>query len=440
MGAKPAFAAFIAATLGVAACAGAMAAEPSRIESLIAKLKSADEVVRTEAGKALDDLEKSGVTQQEGLRLLDAALDDYPANTVWTGSERLVSVLLSQPRPAYVPAILKNFPRYKDRKAQAYALAILTETRGEEAIRAFMELYRAHALDEGLELLPRAKTALAEHTSASILFPGLLELAVTPKLKDVIYRILFYHLERGSVAPSNLTNWSGAFLEHLEAHLSKLRPKQAASGIGWMWEDAYQEHREPAGVMIDLVGYLDAPEVRRVMRDCLTLGDTKLKYFAAMHLLRVAEAVDADEIASIAADGEVRGFMHDKLASMGKLDLMPAKYRTQESLAEANMVHWLVYPTELARVPDEIELMATVAGKTNKDEVIYLFRFRTHPPHWAAENGWIAGIAGSFPRRGPPSTTGGGSTFSSFQKWDSATPEEHIRAIVDLLDKARELR
>ncbi len=437
MGAKPAFTVLIIAALGAAGCG-----QRSRIEPLISKLKAADESVRSEAGKALDGLAKSGLTRQEGLRLLDAALDDYPANTVWGGSARLVSALLFQPRPAYVRAIFKNFQRYKDLKAQAYALAILAETDGEEAIRAFMEIYRKHALDEGPELLPRTETALAQRTSAaSILFPQLLDVAVTPKLKDVIYRVLFYHLKRGSVAPSRIANWNGALLEHLEAHVSKLRPKQAASGIGWMWEDAYQEHREPAGVMIDLIGYLDASEVRGVLRKCLTLRDTKLKYFAAMHLLRLGETVDAGQIAPLAADGEVRGFMHDKLTSMGKLALMPAKYRTQEALAEANMVQWLVYPTELARVPDEIELMATVAaGKTNKDEVIYLFRFRTQPPHWAAKNGWMTGIAGPFPRGGPPSATGGGYTFSSFQKWESATPDEHVKAIVDLLDKARDQR
>ena len=56
------------------------------------------------------------------------------------------------------------------------------------------------------------------------------------------------------------------------------------------------------------------------------------------------------------------------------------------------MVSWLIFRTELARVPDEIELMKVVSVDTPRNGPIdyYVFRFRTYPPHWQPKtNGWL---------------------------------------------------
>jgi hypothetical protein len=105
------------------------------------------------------------------------------------------------------------------------------------------------------------------------------------------------------------------------------------------------------------------------------------------------------------------------------------------------MVNWLVYPTELNRVPDEIELMKVVPVDTGLPGGIYdyyLFRFRTKEPHWAAKNGWIAGVSGPFLRGDEPTTDALGDTFSSFAKWDSKTPDEHVGDIRKLMERWRE--
>ena len=102
------------------------------------------------------------------------------------------------------------------------------------------------------------------------------------------------------------------------------------------------------------------------------------------------------------------------------------------------MVHWLVYPTELARVPDEIELMHTIpVNEGNEDTAAeyYLFRFRTFEPHWAAKDGWMVGWVGPFLLKNVPTIDGDGQTFSEFTPWDSKTPDEHIHWIQDTLSQ-----
>ena len=71
---------------------------------------------------------------------------------------------------------------------------------------------------------------------------------------------------------------------------------------------------------------------------------------------------------------------------------------------------------------------------TGDDEVeVYLFRFRTVPPHWSADDGWMAGVAGPYLKRETPSPEAHGGTFSQFTPWDSKTPEEHVHDIQELL-------
>jgi hypothetical protein len=127
------------------------------------------------------------------------------------------------------------------------------------------------------------------------------------------------------------------------------------------------------------------------------------------------------------------------LAELDRLDLFPTQYATQEAFAESEMVDWLTYPTELSRVPDEIELMAVVpeAHEEGPGDT-YVFRFRTLPPHWAAKKGWTAGVAGPFLRTESPTPDARGGTFSTFTSWDEHSPEEHLRLIRETRSRAKD--
>jgi len=101
-------------------------------------------------------------------------------------------------------------------------------------------------------------------------------------------------------------------------------------------------------------------------------------------------------------------------------------------------VLWLCHPNELAAAPDEIELMARVPvpGDTSSDLRYFVFRYRTKPPHWAADKGWLAGVAGPYPSAGPVTSSASG-TFSRFEAWESRTAEEHVRVTHEATAGAR---
>jgi hypothetical protein len=202
-----------------------------------------------------------------------------------------------------------------------------------------------------------------------------------------------------------------------------------------MWEDAYREIRYDAGLLLDLFGYVPSEHTRRELaRAIREYRDPRLLTFAAGSLLRSNESVPAETIRHAASSAEMRNTLHGVLEKVSHPELFPPEWRTQEAFAESEMVDWLVFPTELGQVPDEIELAKVVsAGPEGDKRDFFVFRFRMHEPHWAAKDGWMAGIAGAYVRRDQPTTAALGDTFSRFEPWESKSPEDHVGAVTDLL-------
>ena len=171
------------------------------------------------------------------------------------------------------------------------------------------------------------------------------------------------------------------------------------------------------------------------MQEALQLEDPRLVMFAAISLLRQNVQIHPDVFVRVARSPETRAVLYGLLEAADHKSRFPAQYLNQAALAESDMVNWLIYPTELGRAPDEIDLVEVVrdldGGDNGRDEM-YLFRFRTIPPHWAAENGWMVGWSGPYRHDAAPTTTSPGGTFSEFAEWASATREEHIGKIREM--------
>jgi hypothetical protein len=208
-----------------------------------------------------------------------------------------------------------------------------------------------------------------------------------------------------------------------------------------MWEDRYRDVRNNAALLLDAMGYFPDARVEKALRDALGYRDPKVKGFAVVSLLKLGKEIAPEDVREVAASAEMRNWLYDRLEELGKLDLYPEEFRTQEAFAESDMAGWLTFGTELGRAPDEIELMKVVSEDVGAPYDImdwYLFRYRTFPPHWSAEKGWMAGVSGPFKRQDAPSTMSYGDTFSTFDSWDSKTPDEHVRDIQELMEQWRQ--
>lgn len=151
--------------------------------------------------------------------------------------------------------------------------------------------------------------------------------------------------------------------------------------------------------------------------------------------VRSGATVATDQLIDLARRPDTRSILFRALHELNQSGLIPEEYRSLRSIAESDLVGWLVHPNELGAVPDEIELLKEIEreeGDPPEKYRFFVFKFRTKPPHWAAKDGWTAGVAGPYWDGEPPLHMPAG-VFSRFESIDSATPEEHLHKVEKLV-------
>ncbi len=133
------------------------------------------------------------------------------------------------------------------------------------------------------------------------------------------------------------------------------------------------------------------------------------------------------EIARYSAYIGTREATYSLLHEQGKVDLFPKAYYTIKKAAESNLANWLAYPNGLDAIPDEVVHLEEVVIDFNGHDVIYhVFKYRAHPPHWAAKDGWMIGVVGPYFDDSKPYNWPGG-TFSRFKKVGEVSPRDEAQ-------------
>jgi hypothetical protein len=135
-------------------------------------------------------------------------------------------------------------------------------------------------------------------------------------------------------------------------------------------------------------------------------------------------------VTQLASQPVLRNELRCKLEEMGKADLFPEAMRSVEKMAESELARWLLHPNELGAAPAEIEVVRRFEVKDDdgREGSAYLIRFRAEAGHWAAENGWMAGVAGPYWEGDHHDGVARG-TFSELTPFDALSEEQHIEAL-----------
>ncbi len=217
--------------------------------------------------------------------------------------------------------------------------------------------------------------------------------------------------------------------------------KQAKDYHEWIWDDNdYLVKRTLSGLMLDLLGYDNqSNSIEELRSSNAHFEDQRLRMFASLSLVRRQQEVSAQSLKAIASDDESRQFLFNGLKQLDKLELYPADFISQEELSKSDMINWLLYPTELARIPSAIEFiqMFTIEFDDVGPADFYLWKFRSDHESWSSQ-GWMVGLSGPFVRAETPTTEHYGFTFSAFTKLDEKTPDEHFDEIVDIMIRWQE--
>jgi len=413
------------------------------LAEIIKGLSSADHEEQDTAKNKLDDLSKKGFSTSDGIALLRGATQKFPPR-MWDwldSSGDLIRAAAEAPNPEYISVIRDCFVEYSP-KGKVEALYLLSLLSDRNAALAFMDLLHEHARSGQIPRLALIQIQNSPH-HPDIFFPRILDYTDIEEFSWDIRLLLLNYLEAGLVDTDRISDYAKVIEKDYVTLAENLMRLQKNEGNDWIWEDEYQELRREASLCLDLLGYFWDESVKDLLRSALSYNDPRLKYFAAVGLLRQSEVVEQRHLHNIAASPEMRNWFYDRLVKMDKVSLFPEEFKTQRAFAESNMVNWLTYPTELGRAPDEIELMHIGTFDTETEDGLidyFVFRFRTFEPHWAAKDGWIAGISGPFLRKDSPSTESYGETFSQFEPWESKSAQEHLGDIQETISRWREYR
>lgn len=401
-------------------------------EILLHNLKSNDTAIRYKAARQLEDIE---LMPSEQITFLKAATSQFPpARYEW---QTIPSLLVRAATKEYNPVLSKFigdlFPGF-DSIAREQALAYLTANNDKRSVELYVDIFQRYHDSIGDFSAGNLKEGGPD--IARIVFPGLLKYTTDERHGYSLTLLLLDYFHEGTLKPASYEPQKVALLNKaitLRHQLTTVR-QHFSRGMDIWSNEEYIDLRDAAGVYTDILGYFNDDAISSELRQYLELDDNSLRLFAASSLLRMQRPVDARYLHAIAADAETRNLLYNRLTELNKADLFPAEFYSQAAFAESDMVHWLTYPTELGRVPDEIQLMKVVEVDTRTDDglaAFYLYRFRSADSAWK-EEGWMTGVSGYF-KKGKPTTEAGGYTFSTFEKWDSKTPEQHLAEVRKLL-------
>jgi hypothetical protein len=413
-----------------------------QLDELLERLHHPEQRERERAIRRILRRGRTGFSPADGLLVLKASSLPYPRRRDPADDTNvdLIRAALQVPYPEYLPAVLARFPHWH-RRARREALHLLMRIDDVRSAETVVEIVRRYARLGGVPSLPLGQHG-RQPQHAEVFFPALLEYLDVPKLAFPIAALSLSFAGEHLIDPSMLLPHADRFLRLLRRRREWLGSRQETVGFAWMWEQSYHLRRWKAGVLIDLLGHLPTEEVEAELRRCLIeFTDPRLRMNAVLSLLRHNAAVDDATVAEIAADPECRKWLFDGLHKLERTQLFPREFRNQIALAESDLVNWLLHPTELGRPPDEIEFVQTVPFDTETDvgwADCFLFRFRTHPPHWAARDGWMAGVSGPFLRKDQPTIQALGDTFSAFTPWDRKSVDEHVDDVRELIKSWRE--
>jgi hypothetical protein len=409
----------------------------SAVGQVLDGLETSDASRRRECLTRLERWAEDGLPHGAGPLVIDRAARSFPPTDQYpaTPNEALLRLLWNGKTTVAGDDVEAVFPQL-DEACRACAIRLLAELGTRTASESLARIISSCARD-GLPkvgwplLLPLERAPWAP----DVLIPALLDFVGETVGVGPVHSALLGYVKAGMLTPEQSRTCAEIISGQVSHYIDDLHRRLAALGLADRWNDDYASVRTGANLLLDLLGRLDQPCALPVFESAVHLLDPWIKLWGAMGLISRGRSVDPQVFRQIAEWAECRLPLARELQALDRSDLFPADFLNQPSLAEAALVEWLIVPTELGRAPDEIRQLELLPMETDDGVAdLYVFAFRTHPPHWLSEKDWVVGVAGPFLASDQPTFEGLGATFSRFEPLSDRPLEEHVEVLLDTVD------
>lgn len=421
----------------------------AELQEMLAALRGTDVEQWNTAYQRLQQwLVRARISKEQAVQLLREAADPFVARVPAEGSRtfpwetepvdpsnKLVELVACRdPFPELIGPILDCFERYK-RPAQRSAQVILTRL-GTAGATAQMDLLRRYARCGTMQCFEPARHADAD--CLQVYYPELVDYLDVPPVRAGILRMTLDAVTEWGLPAAVIEGRVSAIAAAFDQIHANVVALGGASGQLDLSDDRTREVHYEAGLLLHLMGsFCRHPDIDARLRQASELRDSVLAFHAAGSLIENGASVSPAVLEHIASAPQGRDQLYRLLKRQGLLALFPERFRRQASLAEADMVRWLMSPSELGRAPDEIELIGTVPVTTSDGAATYtyfVFRYRARERLTRQMGEWLVGVSGPF-LDGSPSIDGLGDTFSSAEEWDDRPVEQWVDDLQELLER-----
>ena len=404
------------------------------IDELIENLQKSSTESFSDEYKKLEEYTENNMNLQIAKKIISAINYNFPKREYdfFDTQEDLIRLLREYKKPDIIPYYEEIFSGVS-KHAKREIIFCLTQINSPVAVKSVFNLLETTTQDN-LDCLVLYGWNSNFYQSDEI-FPGLLDyIEIKPYQYEILYTLYLY-LSENKLRFDKIKSRLDKFLiiyYILEESINNLKIDYTKSN--WVFDENYVEYRSEKALLLDIFGYFDDESITKLLEENTGSKDPRIIYFAIISLYRHKKEINPVVVNKIAADNEMRKWIFDFLDENRLRNKYPSKYFNQTDLAISDMVNWLIYPTELGSAPDHISLEKILTEKIDGFEHdFFIFKFKVDPPHWAADDGWMAGVAGPFKKDEQPTIKGSGHTFSNFAAWESKSAEEHFEDITGLV-------
>ena len=399
----------------------------SKASRLLTDLQSADTVVFTKALAALSTA-PFGPGDRELLQqaILKIYIDDT-LNAYYTTRQRLSNALNELADSSTIDFVRKNLPLQTGNREMIKLdlLNLLARYKTADSYATLKQLLLEYTPAEKgnseLSYFITDSVELARH-----LFPEILTLVDDDLFAERIIAIAAELLDSNLIDVDMLKPYRRNILYTADTTLRTLK--------GQVADEDYYGYNYAS--ILHLLYYFNDAESNRLLQEYLLLDDLSIKYEAAMALLKNKQSVPAKELEKLAADKAWRRILYDQLNQVGKLQLFPVKYLTQQYLAESD-VYTAAY--------DEEEPVLSYIGKREimykgEKKRFYLFKVSYEAGEEEdAANYTYLGIAGPYFTDARKMEGGDKATGVYWtENFDAKKIDEQLAAYLDKLEEQEE--
>jgi hypothetical protein len=157
--------------------------------------------------------------------------------------------------------------------------------------------------------------------------------------------------------------------------------------------------------------------------------------------IRAGDAVSPQEVEVLAARPELRFMLFALLREAQRPAFVPSRYSSSAAQGESALAYWMMHPNELQDAPETIECVETIRRTVDGQEAdFHVYRYRMPAGHWAAEEGWILGVAGPMKPDAEPYADMPGAFSRARDVEGKVTPSELVDWYVGTLGRKGPIR